>query len=427
MGYPFLFYGHRPAEWTEGANAGHFYELRFVRRGTPDELRAAAAAWVAALAGTPVVSVDWTFAGDWALVRCGEEIPSRGDTHFEQFFSGIDRAMRAVHAALPLAEVVMGNARGGGTSAWDDWSRSQQPWPSPYPAFDVEYTRFYGTTSPGYVETHGDEALGRGEKNAAFEEALHAAFAKQSVAETKKTAAKAKKAGKLAFEPIDAPLVEKVMAPVRAQYDRWKVRFEALGIPTARVRLETRSGRIVTMVEVAPRESRLAFADPNDTAARVFEATTFKGNVQAKLSPDETRLLVVLPDENVVVTCPTEGGAPSEVFRASTKRGLKDASWLDDARIVVSADKKLHVVTLGAAGAKVAGSFDAKSPSKVHPFRVGALLFVTSYDARADVYAVEGDTLRKLGGAAGEYDGLYELDGEFYTSGAPWCRIAGLP
>lgn len=227
------------------------------------------------------------------------------------------------------------------------------------------------------------------------------------------------------FEPIEQPVVDQLMAPIRAKYDRWRTRFEALGIPTARVRLETRTGTIVTLVETAPRENRLAVADPTDTAPRLLDVV-MKGNVDARLSPDDTRLLLVIPDILVVATCSVQGGPIEEVFRAAAKRGLRDAAWLDDHRIVVAADKRLHIVDVTAGAPKTIASFDSTSPNKVHPARGGQLVFVTSSDRRADMFAVEGDALRKLGGAGGEYDGLYELDQELYT-GVTWSRIAGLP
>lgn len=237
----------------------------------------------------------------------------------------------------------------------------------------------------------------------------------------------AAKKPKLVFEPIDPQRVDAVMAPVRARYDRWRSRFEALGIPAARVRIETRAGRIITLMEVAPRESRLAVANPADAAPRMLEGRTFKGNAEAKLSPDETRLAVVEPETNTVVACAADGGPVEEIFRATTKRGLKDAAWLDDRRLVVSADKRLHLVDAEPGAPKTIASFDAKSPSRIHAARKGSLVVVTSYDARADVFAVEGDVLRHLGGAKGEYDSLYELDGELVAGGASWARITGLP
>lgn len=63
-GHPFLFYGRRPDDWFEGANDGHFYELRF-RTAAEGKARAAVArAFEGKLRGSAVDSAPIAVALD---------------------------------------------------------------------------------------------------------------------------------------------------------------------------------------------------------------------------------------------------------------------------------------------------------------------------------------------------------------------------
>ncbi len=424
--YPFLFYGHAPGDFAEGANAGHFWEIRFVRAGNDEELRAVATAWADALAGSPVATVDWHFAGPWALARCGEDAPS-GDDHHRRFFAAVEKAMRAVHAVLPIAEVVFGNGRGAGVGPWDAWSHAEQAWPSPYPEFE-DYTRFYGVDHPDYREAFGDASLGTGAKRPAFDEALHAAFARHARAEATAEAAKQKKRkGGLVFAPIDQSEVDRLAALDRDAMAPLNARLEALGASRARPRLLGPSGRVVVWIETGKLQQKLAYADPVDTALRTPELPVVTGWIEAKLSPDGARIAVIQTHNLVVTVSDTDGANELVAFRTAEKRSLKDAAWVSPMRLVVVAQGQLHIVDLSGGAPVVVSSTPAKSPARVYSCRAGTLLVVARYDERSDVWAVRGDELAKLGEAKGEISGAVEDAAAIYVSGAPWRRIDGLP
>jgi len=337
--------------------------------------------------------------------------------------------MHAVHAALPIAEVVFGNCRGGGAGPWDRWSSGQQAWPSAYPAF-ADYTRFYGTTMDGYVERFGDPSLGTGERRPAFDEAMNAAFARATKTEVAGAAAKdkvsAKKKGKgLTFEPIGQEEIDRLMAPARAAAAQLAARLEALGLPKARPRLVTRAGRVVTWEEVAPREQRLVYAELADSAVVRPDLPHVKGWIDATLSPDEKRILVLQRDNLVATVSLTDGSGEQLVFRATTKRGLNGGAWIDAEHVVLAADKQLHLISVGAP--PVTTTTASKEPKQVWSCRGGAVVVVCTYAERVEVWIVRGSELVKLGDTKGEISAIVEDGGAVYLSGSPWRRIDGLP
>jgi len=172
--YPFRFYGHAPADWAEGANAGHAWEVRFESAPGAATRVELARAWAGAVHNSPVATAAWVSAGDWALIRVGEDEPEDCEDlpgHYKAFFDGVEAGLRALHAVAPLVEVVFGNGTGGGTGAWESWSRKQQPLPSAYPDFGG-YVRLYARAL-GAEEQTPDPSLGRGAADAASLAALH--------------------------------------------------------------------------------------------------------------------------------------------------------------------------------------------------------------------------------------------------------------
>ena len=162
--YPFLWYWHAPADWAEGANMGHAFELRF--ESPPAATVKAAIAAVVATADQGVLDGPdaFTWSGSWALFHVGEQ----PEVVRAAWSAEIERLLLAIHAVAPLAEVVRGNARYGGTSAWDAWTKERRAVPSPHPPF-AGYERVENDSVAGDVA--GDDA---GSVDPAFEEARRA-------------------------------------------------------------------------------------------------------------------------------------------------------------------------------------------------------------------------------------------------------------
>ncbi len=124
--HPFRFYGVAPGNWTEGANMGHSYRLQ--PRAPLDAAgeKKLTAALSKAFSRGPVAFGEIQWKAGFAHLRVGEQGRSGG----AKFFEKIRSALVALHAELPLAEVVYWNAQEHSRDPWDRWSRRVQPRPA---------------------------------------------------------------------------------------------------------------------------------------------------------------------------------------------------------------------------------------------------------------------------------------------------------
>lgn len=162
--FPFLFYGSLPRDWFEGANLGHFYELRFTSPPTPEQKLAIAAVWGRKTAAGSVEPGPWRWADGWALVVVGERHISQHDA----FFARMQELMRAVHAVAPLAEVIFWGARGETDNDWERNTLGQQRVPTAGPAWP-------GMVPQSWYHQARDPALPTGASDPDFASAVSAA------------------------------------------------------------------------------------------------------------------------------------------------------------------------------------------------------------------------------------------------------------
>jgi hypothetical protein len=161
MSYPFLYWGRSPADWFEGANDGHTYEIRFANVLTAEQRVAVGRAFFASMKKGPATAAGdmWQWAGAWTIFRVGEK---RGRGGARAVFDHMDTVFRAIHEVAPIAEIVFWCARAPGEHPWDLWTREQGAAPAPGPTWrDYAPLGFHGRAR--------DPGLGSGEPDTSFE------------------------------------------------------------------------------------------------------------------------------------------------------------------------------------------------------------------------------------------------------------------
>jgi hypothetical protein len=159
--FPFLFYGSRPGDWFEGANMGHFYELRFAAPPDADAKARLGRTWGEFTAGGAVEGGGWLWSGAWALVGAGERHVGRGAA----FFARMEHVLRALHDAAPIAEVVFWGARGPSGNEWEAWTLAAQPTPTAGPVY-------VDRVAPTWYRQPRDASLAAPENDPAFDRAV---------------------------------------------------------------------------------------------------------------------------------------------------------------------------------------------------------------------------------------------------------------
>lgn len=191
--FPFLFYGHRAADWFEGSK---IYEIRFRADPGPDLDRAVEALAPHLAAGG---GVEW--AGPLARL-CVEETEVGA---FDALFERVEAALRALHAVLPIDQVVFLSARAKGKSPWDAWSLTERPTPIGGPKYDDAHSIF--------GEPRGAGA--RPASNPSFDGALSLAIKAFKDATQNKASGAALAKGEVTLVPIKAtvPQPQKPLDP----------------------------------------------------------------------------------------------------------------------------------------------------------------------------------------------------------------------
>lgn len=135
--YPFLFFGADPADWLEGANCGHRYQICF--RGTLPKAKKSAFTRrrVSLAADSDCGAPAWGTLdrNTWAELCIGDSQP----------FGAMRDWLQFVHEDMPILEVVfLGARRENAEDAWTQWSYEQQPdGPRRAPNLGGEYDGFY--------------------------------------------------------------------------------------------------------------------------------------------------------------------------------------------------------------------------------------------------------------------------------------------
>jgi hypothetical protein len=119
--HPFLFFGHEPGDWAEGAQ---LWFLRFVATPTDEDRARLGEVAGELLHGKPLAIESLLFAreGPWAALF--------SEDNDEQPFAVAGKLFLAFHELAPIAEVILATAREPGYSGWDSWTAKQQALPS---------------------------------------------------------------------------------------------------------------------------------------------------------------------------------------------------------------------------------------------------------------------------------------------------------
>jgi hypothetical protein len=162
VSYPFRYYGRSPADWHEGANEGHIYEVQFRTAPSESERAQLAKVYEGVLASGPArpSTRPWLWSQRFARFTVGE----RWSSAARATFAKVTDFLLAAHRVCPIAEVVFWGMREEGRSGWDRWTVAVQPTPDQGPAYDP----------PAGVRAV-DPALPVGAPDAAFEAARLAA------------------------------------------------------------------------------------------------------------------------------------------------------------------------------------------------------------------------------------------------------------
>lgn len=133
-GLSFRFYGRSPADWFEGANDGHRYEIAFVVAPDLPTRKRIASHFERRLATGPARSGGaWLWSERFARFDVGERW--LGAMH--GVFGRIADVLVEVHQRIaPIAQVIFFGARERGTGAWDNATVAAQPVPDPGPPYD---------------------------------------------------------------------------------------------------------------------------------------------------------------------------------------------------------------------------------------------------------------------------------------------------
>lgn len=170
MQFPFRFYGRAPADWLEGANGGHRFEVKFVEPPELDQRRRMTTRFEQRLAGGPAESTGgaWLWSGRFARFDVGERWPGASLAAFGRVADVLVEIHREV---APIAQVIFMGARDRGNGAWDRASVEAQPVPDPGPSYDppldLQVSAYPRPTDPALsiaapdpeVEAHRSELL----------------------------------------------------------------------------------------------------------------------------------------------------------------------------------------------------------------------------------------------------------------------------
>lgn len=128
MSWPFRFYGAAPADWAEGANAGHALTVCFEEAPSEGALRQLGACWASSTKGTRIDPVSAACSSRVLRLVFGETEQGASGDHLDVQASFLRRA----HEISPVHDAVYDNARDG-SDAWSAWSLEYGP-PAPRPA-----------------------------------------------------------------------------------------------------------------------------------------------------------------------------------------------------------------------------------------------------------------------------------------------------
>ena len=394
--YLFLFYGANPDDWAEGANGGHVFDLRFVEAPSA-ATRLEIAETFERAAYKSVVDPDgdaWRWAGAWVFVTVGES--DSGEGHF---FGGMQKLLKTLHETVPLAEVIYWGVRewSSYSDKWTKWSISQQPKPTPEPAWaGAEPVSEFGQTT--------DASLSKGEVD-------------QSVEERRKKT-------RLQLEIGTAPLpagkigmasVDKKTAPRPAQIPAAvKTLFEDCGLLTSRegcvVAINRSDDKVYYLNAKGERKAAEAKGRAGKLVISADGKRAFFGTQPSYFADDRTTRIyrLSLPD-----------GQCDEIFNFPVVDEYACAVPVGEDRIVILIQENLMLASIGGGE-----QFDILHPVDGYSLtsaRDGKVVFVhtTANTKPVLVYRTDGGTLKKLGAIGPSFLETWEI-GDRIFAGNPF-------
>lgn len=401
MSYPFRYYGRSPADWHEGANEGHIYEVQFRREPSEGERARLAEVYESLLASGPArpSTRPWLWSQRFARFTVGE----RWSSAARATFSKVTDFLLAAHRVCPMAEVVFWGMREEGTSGWDRWTVAVQPKPDQGPAYDP----------PAGVRAV-DPALPVGAPHAAFEAARLTARS-----EVQRTRIEKVNAGSdVQLVPFEG---EVVRPTVPAELE------EAFGAP--KPTWVERNGRKSLADGYHP-----LFATPRPIARHTTNGYTDgfaflddSGGVRPVVFPDGHRaghyIAVHRDGDQALTACGNHLHAVDLATGVATPRfvvedKVQGLAYLGDLWVVRGASELLVLDPSTEVPTVVASAKGKGDTVSVH--RDDTVLITAEYGANPRVYAFAEGKLRKVAGFKSKLSSPVEVDGRvlFYANDA---------
>lgn len=175
MTFPFLYFGHAPADWYEGANFGHVVEVQLRDSPSAQQRETLATLFEHRFAKGPVTvspRQPWSWSGAYFCFSFGERWSGAG----KSAFSAVTDFLLEVHRQTPIAEAQLWSARENGDSRWHLWTLTQRAHPSPRPVYHYEPANLIFLAKR-------DPALGKYALDPLFEKARENARTSQTISQ----------------------------------------------------------------------------------------------------------------------------------------------------------------------------------------------------------------------------------------------------
>jgi hypothetical protein len=206
MTFPFLYFGHAPFDWYEGANLGHIVEVQLTSLPSPPKREYIANLFEERFAKGPAsieTKQPWLWAGPYFCFSFGERWSGAG----RAAFSALTDFLLELHRSAPIAEVSLWSAREPGDSRWHVWTLAQRPLPSPRPVYLYDPVNLI-------FPAKRDATLGSYAPDPAFEQARQTARSANVIAQVSTIE------GPLRLVPVELPPLREPSDDERSHFDK---------------------------------------------------------------------------------------------------------------------------------------------------------------------------------------------------------------
>lgn len=416
QGYPFVLFGAEPSRWYDLIDDLFSYEICFVSAPDEDARQAVAEAWERGLDQRAVELVSpflWT--DRWALARVRPA--GWSEASVKEMARAVQGALRKVHEACPIEEVVLAESRESG-SAWDAWSAAKHGEPKVGPAWPIKLPRSEARFPAACAE------------DPAFESARHEARA--ALAEEAREASLTASEGDGEGDDIDGSSGrsgEGVGGGARLVEGELKlVGLDAGAMPRA-IEVEAEDEKLFgerTNVAVAPSGrvfgvAKLRRQPPQaawiaDGALGAADGGPLPNVYGASLTArDDSEAALLGFDRDSLWEVDFAEGIAVRLFKH--KESLSDVAYGPDGRVLLLVESSLDVYVRGESGTSLEKRW-AVNGYTLRSLRRGRVLFVTCYEGGDDgitVLGFDGSTLRRLARVNASVSELVVKDDRVFT------------